>query len=44
MIEVAVASLREALRVNGQAAPDGSLDPPRIPLVAAAPLEPGTAT
>jgi uncharacterized protein YqhQ len=44
MIEVAVASLREALRVNGQAAPVGSLDPPRIPLVAAAPLEPGPAT
>ena len=44
MIEVAVASLREALRVNGQEAPVGSLDPARIPLVASPPLEPGVAT
>ncbi|MFI5262189.1 MAG: DUF1385 domain-containing protein [Candidatus Limnocylindrales bacterium] len=44
MIEVAVASLREALRANGQAAPVGSLDPPRVPLVLGAPLEPGAAT
>ncbi|HTS14537.1 MAG TPA: DUF1385 domain-containing protein, partial [Candidatus Sulfotelmatobacter sp.] len=44
MIEVAVASLREALRANGQAAPEGSLDPPRVPLVPPMPpasLEPG---
>jgi len=32
MIEVAVASLREALRANGEEAPLGSLDPPRRPL------------
>jgi uncharacterized protein YqhQ len=43
MIEVAVASLREALRANGQAAPDGSLDPPRVPLFPATPVEPGVA-
>ena len=41
MIEVAVASLREALRANGQEAPAGSLDPPRVPLFPAAPVEPG---
>ncbi|HXX60532.1 MAG TPA: DUF1385 domain-containing protein [Candidatus Sulfotelmatobacter sp.] len=44
MIEVAVASLREALRVNGQTAPAGSLDPPRIPLTTAPRLDPGAAT
>jgi len=32
MIEVAVASLQEALRANGQVAPAGSIDPPRVPL------------
>ena len=44
MIEVAVASLREALRVNGLAVPAGSLDPPRIPLTTTARLGPGAAT
>ena len=36
MIEVAVASLREALRANGELAPEGSLDPPRVPLAGTA--------
>ncbi len=43
MIEVAVASLQETLRANGEAAPAGSLDPAREPLAAAVPpagLEP----
>jgi uncharacterized protein YqhQ len=36
MIEVAIASMREALEANGEAAPVGSLDPPRRPIPAAA--------
>jgi uncharacterized protein YqhQ len=32
MVEVAVASIREALRINGEEAPPGSLDPARRPL------------
>jgi len=36
MIEVAIASMREALAANGEEAPEGSLDPPRRPLEAAA--------
>jgi uncharacterized protein YqhQ len=32
MIEVAVASVREALAANGEEAPDGSLDPEREPI------------
>ena len=32
MIEVAIASMREALAANGEEAPEGSLDPPRRPL------------
>ncbi|MDP8904181.1 MAG: DUF1385 domain-containing protein [Chloroflexota bacterium] len=32
MIEVAIASMREALAANGEAAPEGSLDPPRRPI------------
>ena len=32
MIEVAIASMQEALRVNGEAPPEGSLDPERRPL------------
>jgi uncharacterized protein YqhQ len=31
MIEVAIASMREALAANGEDAPEGSLDPPRRP-------------
>ena len=47
MIEVAIASMREALRVNGEEAPDGSIDPPRRrlgqvePQQAASAAEPG---
>lgn len=33
MIEVAIASMREALRADGASAPEGSLDPVRRPLV-----------
>src|SRR5688572_16161814 len=36
MIEVAIASMREALAANGEEAPAGSLDPPRRPLETAA--------
>lgn len=36
MIEVAIASMREALAANGEEAPGGSLDPPRRPIPAAA--------
>jgi uncharacterized protein YqhQ len=32
MIEVAIASMREALTANGDTAPEGSLDPPRRPI------------
>jgi uncharacterized protein YqhQ len=32
MIEVAIASMREALAANGEDAPEGSLDPPRRPI------------
>jgi uncharacterized protein YqhQ len=32
MIEVAIAAMQEALRINGETAPEGSLDPPRRPL------------
>ncbi len=32
MIEVAIASMQEALRANGESAPAGSSDPPRRPL------------
>jgi uncharacterized protein YqhQ len=32
MIEVAIASMREALAINGDPAPEGSLDPPRRPI------------
>jgi len=32
MIEVAIASMREALAANGDPAPEGSLDPPRRPI------------
>jgi uncharacterized protein YqhQ len=32
MIEVAIASMREALKANGEEAPAGSLDPPRRPI------------
>jgi hypothetical protein len=32
MIEVAIASMREALAANGEEAPLGSLDPPRRPI------------
>ena len=35
MIEVAIASMREALAANGEEAPLGSLDPPRRPIPAA---------
>jgi uncharacterized protein YqhQ len=35
MIEVAIASMREALSANGDAIPDGSVDPPRRPLALA---------
>jgi uncharacterized protein YqhQ len=35
MIEVAVASVQEALAANGETAPDGSLDPARDPVEAA---------
>ena len=34
MIEVAVASMREALTISGDEAPDGSLDPLRRPMSA----------
>jgi uncharacterized protein YqhQ len=43
MIEVAIASMQEALAANGEAAPAGSYDPPRRELAAPAPpprLEP----
>lgn len=33
MIEVAIASMQEALAANGEQAPAGSLDPPRRPLI-----------
>ena len=36
MIEVAIASMREALAANGEEAPAGSLDPPRRPIPSAA--------
>jgi len=32
MIEVAVASMREALTISGDEAPEGSLDPERRPM------------
>ena len=32
MIEVAIASMQEALAANGEEAPEGSLDPPREPI------------
>ena len=32
MIEVAIASMREALKANGEEAPPGSLDPERRPI------------
>jgi uncharacterized protein YqhQ len=32
MIEVAIASMREALAINGDPAPEGSIDPPRRPI------------
>jgi len=35
MIEVAIASMREALAANGEEAPQGSVDPPRRPIPAA---------
>jgi uncharacterized protein YqhQ len=38
MIEVAIASMREALAANGEEAPAGSADPARRPLVVAAEL------
>jgi uncharacterized protein YqhQ len=42
MIEVAVASMREALAISGDEAPEGSLDPQRRPLTApTAAAEPG---
>src|SRR3990172_8404219 len=42
MIEVAVASMREALAISGDEAPEGSLDPERRPLTAStAAAEPG---
>ena len=37
MIEVAIASMREALEANGDAAPDGSADPERVPIPSQAP-------
>ena len=40
MIEVAVASMQEALRVNGETAPEGSTDPPRVPLADVQQLQP----
>ena len=33
MIEVAIASMREALKANGEEAPPGSLDPERRPIL-----------
>ena len=45
MIEVAIASMREALAANGEQAPDGSLDPGRRPIPARVAEEPaGSAT
>ena len=38
MIEVAIASMQEALAANGETAPDGSLDPARVPMPDAAEL------
>jgi uncharacterized protein YqhQ len=38
MIEVAIASMREALAANGEEAPAGSLDPPRRPIPTGAEL------
>ena len=32
MIEIAIASMQEALAANGEAAPEGSLDPEREPV------------
>jgi uncharacterized protein YqhQ len=39
MIEVAVASVQEALAANGETAPPGSLDPERFPITDVAPVE-----
>jgi uncharacterized protein YqhQ len=38
MLEVAIASMREALAANGEQAPEGSLDPPRRPIPTTAEL------
>jgi uncharacterized protein YqhQ len=40
MIEVAVASMRQALAVSGDSAPEGSLDPPHRPMFGAVASEP----
>jgi len=40
MIEVAIASMREALKANGEEAPMGSLDPPRRPIPTSAEVGP----
>jgi uncharacterized protein YqhQ len=42
MIEVAIASMREALAANGEAAPAGSSDPPRRPIASGPELQSAT--
>ncbi len=44
MIEVAIASMREALAANGEEAPPGSWDPPRRPIPTARTAVPESAT